>query len=225
MAEMRTRGKAIYENEILPSLDEKADKGRFVFIDVDSGDYEVGGYDMEAINDLVKRRPDALLWMKRVGYDAPTIIDDPLGKLLGASFKTVSQIRGVKGQLAEGRKAAAIYDEKILPTLNAESDKGRFVFIDARSGDYEMGGYEIGDNDWAAVMKLLKRRPDASLWAERVGCDTPWLTDDMHTRLFGALVKADSNDDQRNGTHNGSIRSYHGQGARRGDCAELARSE
>ena len=131
----------------------------------------------------------------------------------------------LKDRRDEARRASSIYERKILPALDVETDKGRFVFIDAHSGDYEMGGYEIGGNDWAAVAKLLKRRPDASLWAERVGCDTPWLTDDMHTRSFGAPVKADSIDDQRNGTHNGSIRSYHGQGARRGDGAELARSE
>lgn len=94
MAETRTRGKSIYENEILPSLDEKTDKGRFVFIDVDSGDYEIGGRYMEGLDNLLKRRPNPSLWTERVGYDTPLIYDpnDYHFRLFGTPVEEDSKI-------------------------------------------------------------------------------------------------------------------------------------
>ena len=88
------------------------------------------------------------------------------------------------------RRAAAIYNEKILPKLNLDADKGRYVFIDALSGDYEIGGYD----DWDAAVKLVTRRPDGSFWAERVGYDTPFILDDMHRRLFNSYNSDAQND-------------------------------
>ena len=86
------RASAIYDEKILPTLDVETDKGKFVFIDLDSGDYEVGGYDMEAITDLVKRRPDASLWMERIGYDTALIIDDEHAKIFGIPVEDGSKI-------------------------------------------------------------------------------------------------------------------------------------
>ena len=98
----------------------------------------------------------------------------------------------LKDRRDEARRASAIYDEKILPTLDEESDKGRFVLIDLDSGDYEVGG-----RDMEGLESLLKRRPDASLWMERVGYDTALIYDpnDYHLRLFGAPVKVASQSD------------------------------
>ena len=57
----------------------------------------------------------------------------------------------------------AIYKSKILPSLQPE-DKGKVVYIDVRSGDYE-----IDSDEAAAMVRLMERRPDAYTWAERVG--------------------------------------------------------
>ena len=57
----------------------------------------------------------------------------------------------------------AIYLEKIRPNLGPEC-KGKVCVIDVKSGDYE-----LADKDLTATLRLLKRRPDAFTWAERVG--------------------------------------------------------
>ena len=63
----------------------------------------------------------------------------------------------------------SIYNDKIKDTLGPEH-KGKIVVIDIYSGDYE-----IGDTDPEANMRLLKRRPDAHTWAEKVGYPTVYV--------------------------------------------------
>jgi hypothetical protein len=46
-------------------------KGRVVALDVHSGDFEVGDSVLEAAERLLERRPDAEVWLERVGY--PTL--------------------------------------------------------------------------------------------------------------------------------------------------------
>ena len=48
----------------------KADIGRFVVIDVNSGEYEIAGKDVEATLRLRERVPDAYTYAIRVGYSA-----------------------------------------------------------------------------------------------------------------------------------------------------------
>ena len=62
----------------------------------------------------------------------------------------------------------AVYNEKIRDTLGPEY-KGKIVVIDVNSGDYE-----IADKDIEATNRLLRRRPDAYTWAERVGSRAPY---------------------------------------------------
>ena len=61
------RGEEIYHRVIRPTLTE-ADRGKAVAIDVDSGDYEIGKDGIVTIPALKSRRPDAKVWMRRVGY-------------------------------------------------------------------------------------------------------------------------------------------------------------
>ena len=65
-----------------------------------------------------------------------------------------------------GRLGDAIYDQKIRPTLRPE-DKGKFVAVDVDSGEYEMD-----EDDYTAVMRLLERMPAADSWLIRVGYAT-----------------------------------------------------
>ena len=64
--EVAQRGDEIYEREILPSLSGEA-IGRFVLIDVETGDYEVDSDEVAASDRLLARRPDAQVWTRQVG--------------------------------------------------------------------------------------------------------------------------------------------------------------
>lgn len=63
-------GTAIYIEKIR-SLMEPGDKGKFVVIDVYSGDYEMDERSGAAIGSLLKRRPGAHIYTVRVGYPIP----------------------------------------------------------------------------------------------------------------------------------------------------------
>jgi len=61
------RGHALYEREILPRLDPHA-RGKFLAVDVDTGDYEVDSDELAALKRVRARRPDARLYLLRVGF-------------------------------------------------------------------------------------------------------------------------------------------------------------
>jgi len=65
--EFARRGDAIYERDIRPHL-KPADKGNFVAIDIESGDYEIDPDRMAANHRLRARVPDSQTWLVRVGY-------------------------------------------------------------------------------------------------------------------------------------------------------------
>ena len=66
-SDLASRGQAIYEERIRPLVDPQQ-KGRFVVIDIHSGDYEIHERDADATRKLLNRRPDAMTWAVRVGY-------------------------------------------------------------------------------------------------------------------------------------------------------------
>ncbi len=65
--DLASRGQAIYEEQIRHLVDPQQN-GKFVVIDVYSGDYEVHERDADASRKLLKRRPDDMTWAVRVGY-------------------------------------------------------------------------------------------------------------------------------------------------------------
>ncbi len=65
--EIESRGTAIYEERIR-HLVEPREKGKFIVIDVYSGDYEIDERDGAATGRLLRRRPGAMTWAVRVGY-------------------------------------------------------------------------------------------------------------------------------------------------------------
>jgi hypothetical protein len=67
MEEFRRRGDEIYERDIAPRLTPE-DHGKFVAIDIESGEYEVDADELAACRRLDARIPDAQTWLKRVGY-------------------------------------------------------------------------------------------------------------------------------------------------------------
>ena len=64
------RGKAIYREKVRP-LVYPQETGKIVVIDVCTGDYEMGADQWDEIppeERLLARRPDAVIWRKRVGF-------------------------------------------------------------------------------------------------------------------------------------------------------------
>jgi len=66
--EVVARGKQIY-NEKLRSQVERDHLGRFIVVDVFSGDFEIGTDDLDASMRMLARRPDALLYGVRIGEE------------------------------------------------------------------------------------------------------------------------------------------------------------
>ena len=67
--EITTLGEAIYREQIQPRVG-SVEKGKFVVIDVETGDFEVDADDATATRRLLKRRPDAVTYGVRVGHRA-----------------------------------------------------------------------------------------------------------------------------------------------------------
>lgn len=60
------RGDAWYESTIKPGL-KPEDEGKFVAVDVETGEYGIAEDELEAIDLLHARRPGALVRLRRVG--------------------------------------------------------------------------------------------------------------------------------------------------------------
>jgi hypothetical protein len=67
--EFAKRGDAIYQEKILPKLTAK-DRGKFLALDIETGEYEISRSEMRAGDKLLARLPDAQIFMVRVGYKA-----------------------------------------------------------------------------------------------------------------------------------------------------------
>ena len=67
--EISALGKKIYREQIRPLMTE-ADIGKYVIVDVHTGDYEIDERDLPATRRLKKRQPDARTHAVRVGYSA-----------------------------------------------------------------------------------------------------------------------------------------------------------
>src|SRR5215831_17067643 len=65
--EFARRGDAIYEKDILPKVAAK-DVGKFLAIDIETGEYEIAADEMRAGDKLRARLPEAQIWMVRIGY-------------------------------------------------------------------------------------------------------------------------------------------------------------
>lgn len=65
-AEEARRGQEAFERHVRPVL-RPEDDGKFVAIDIETGDHELDADDYAATGRLLARRPDARLWLLRVG--------------------------------------------------------------------------------------------------------------------------------------------------------------
>lgn len=64
--EFARRGDEIYDRELGPEL-ERTSRGKFVAIDIETGQFEVDASEMAATDRLLARLPDAQIWFRRIG--------------------------------------------------------------------------------------------------------------------------------------------------------------
>lgn len=64
--EFARRGDAIYDRDVRPRV-ERGNEGKIVAIDIESGAWEMDADEVEASRRLEARRPDAQIWIARVG--------------------------------------------------------------------------------------------------------------------------------------------------------------
>jgi hypothetical protein len=65
--ELAALGGDIYERRVRPAL-RWEDDGKFVAIDVETGDYDIDADDYTAVMRLRARNPTADIWLMRAGY-------------------------------------------------------------------------------------------------------------------------------------------------------------
>jgi len=63
------RGQALYDQKIRPQV-EQDHRGKFLILDVNTGDYEIDAEDLTASKRLLARRPNAALFGVRIGRRA-----------------------------------------------------------------------------------------------------------------------------------------------------------
>lgn len=67
--EVAERGEAIYEQEIRDHVEGES-KGKYLVLDIESGEYEIDQDDLVATKRMMARCPDAVLYGLRIGYPA-----------------------------------------------------------------------------------------------------------------------------------------------------------
>ena len=65
--ELRTLAGAIFDHQVRPTL-QPGDGGKYVAIDVETGEFEIDEDDYAAVTHLRSRRPAADIWLMRAGY-------------------------------------------------------------------------------------------------------------------------------------------------------------
>ncbi|MBC8142795.1 MAG: hypothetical protein H7Y38_15330 [Armatimonadetes bacterium] len=60
-------GQDIYARDLQTKLDTPENQGRLVALDIKSGDYEMGRDSLEVSDTLIARRPDAHVYLLRIG--------------------------------------------------------------------------------------------------------------------------------------------------------------
>lgn len=77
-AEVVSRGEEIYAQDIRQKV-EPAQRGKFLVLDIETGDYEVDEEDLQACERLLARKPQAVVFGLRIGYPVAFRIGGSLG--------------------------------------------------------------------------------------------------------------------------------------------------
>ena len=71
-------GREVYERVVVPQL-RPEDRGKYVAVDVDAGEFEVDADDLTAVDRLLDRRPGVRLLLMRAGYPTTYTMRRPRG--------------------------------------------------------------------------------------------------------------------------------------------------
>ena len=63
------RGEALYQQQIRAEV-EAENKGQFVVVDIETGEYEIASDDLTATKRLLAKRPNAVVYGLRIGFSA-----------------------------------------------------------------------------------------------------------------------------------------------------------
>jgi hypothetical protein len=74
--EIARLGRAAVERFVTPNL-RPEDKGKFIAVDVDTGDFEMDPDDYTAVMRIRKRRPDGELFLARAGFPTAATVRSP----------------------------------------------------------------------------------------------------------------------------------------------------
>ncbi len=80
--EVEARGEATYVQQIRDKV-EPQHKGKFLVIDIETGDYEIDADDLVATQQLLTTHPNAVIYGLRIGF--------PTAYSLGGSFSVETQ--------------------------------------------------------------------------------------------------------------------------------------
>ena len=69
MEEHARRGTDVYERLVRPRV-EVGNHGKFIAVDIETGEYELGEDSISAMNRLLASIPDAQIWLVRIGHRA-----------------------------------------------------------------------------------------------------------------------------------------------------------
>ena len=64
-----SRGEELYQQNIRANV-EAEHKGKFLAVDIETGDYAIADEDLDATDRLLSKRPDALVYGLRIGFPA-----------------------------------------------------------------------------------------------------------------------------------------------------------
>lgn len=66
-SEIAERGQALYDRAIRDRLDAST-RGKFLALDIDTGDYEIDADERSALKRALAKHPDAALYLLRIGH-------------------------------------------------------------------------------------------------------------------------------------------------------------
>lgn len=77
-SEVESRGESMYERQIRDKVELKH-KGKFLVIDIETGEYEIDADDLVATKRLLVKRPNAVVYGVRIGFPTAYRIGTCLG--------------------------------------------------------------------------------------------------------------------------------------------------
>ena len=171
---MMEKALAFYDAELRAQL-EPAHFGKEIVIEPVSLDYEVDARGIAAFVHMNDRHPGAPTVSFTIGYDRPRNYQMPddfpaASDADPVAFLTREEIAARNAAYdAKRRRTAqeleAYYNAELRPQLEA-SHKGHFLFIDAKSRDYE-----VDADFFAGKVHLEDRQPDAEVYCFDIGYD------------------------------------------------------